>query len=66
MYCQRAWWYRLQGKEPDNQAELAAGNELHQRHGRRVLASGLLSVLAWLVLLAALVLVTIFLVNQLL
>jgi CRISPR/Cas system-associated exonuclease Cas4 (RecB family) len=66
VYCQRAWWYRLQGNEPENQAELAAGSQLHQHHGRQVMAAGLLSGLAWLLLLMALVLLVIYLVGQLL
>ncbi len=55
LYCRRAWWYRRQGVEPANLAELAAGNELHRRHGRQVLLAGLLRTLALLCLLAALV-----------
>jgi len=39
LYCRRAWWYHKQGLESENKAELAAGTELHQKHGRRVLAS---------------------------
>jgi CRISPR/Cas system-associated exonuclease Cas4 (RecB family) len=41
LYCRRAWWYRKQGLESANQSELAAGTELHARHGRQVLASTL-------------------------
>ncbi len=41
LYCRRAWWYRKQGFESENQAELAAGTELHHKHGRQVLASSL-------------------------
>ncbi len=39
LYCHRAWWYKKQGVESANQAELAAGTELHVKHGRQVLAS---------------------------
>ena len=59
MYCRRAWWYRKQGLESENQAELAAGTLLHQRHGRQVMASnlnrmvGLILIMVALVLLAA-------------
>jgi CRISPR/Cas system-associated exonuclease Cas4 (RecB family) len=56
LYCRRAWWYRQQGLEPGNQAELNAGTELHRQHGRRVLAAGLQRGLAWLFMLAALIL----------
>jgi CRISPR/Cas system-associated exonuclease Cas4 (RecB family) len=60
LYCRRAWWYRLQGAEPENQAEMAAGTQLHQAHGRSVLAAGLLRTLGLLLLLAALVMLVAF------
>jgi CRISPR/Cas system-associated exonuclease Cas4 (RecB family) len=56
LYCRRAWWYRRQGIPSENQAELAAGTEAHQRHGRQVLLSGLTRALGFILLLAALVL----------
>ena len=56
LYCRRAWWYRRSGHESINQAELAAGTELHRAHGRTVIAAGLMRSLAWIVLLTALVL----------
>jgi CRISPR/Cas system-associated exonuclease Cas4 (RecB family) len=56
LYCHRAWWYRKQGVESENQAELSAGTALHRQHGRKVLAAGLLRALGVVVLLAALVL----------
>lgn len=58
LYCRRAWWYRKQGVESTNQSELTAGTEQHSRHGRKVLAAGLLRNLGLLLLLAALVLLT--------
>jgi hypothetical protein len=58
LYCRRAWWYRKQGFESENQAELSAGTRLHRRHGRKVLAAGLLRTAALgLVLLALALLV---------
>ena len=65
LYCRRAWWYRKQGVQSENQAELAAGTALHQRHGRKVLASMLLRGLAFLLVLAALVLLVAWGVEQL-
>ncbi len=59
LFCQRAWWYRQQGIETENLRELAGGRALHHQHGRTVLASGLLRTLAYLALLAALVLLAI-------
>ncbi len=56
LYCRRAWWYRKEGFESENQAEMAAGTEIHRQHGRRVIASGLTRSLALLLLFAALIL----------
>jgi len=56
LYCRRAWWYRHNGQEPANQAEMNAGTELHRQHGRSVLAASLQRGLAWILLLAALTL----------
>ncbi|MCS6994739.1 MAG: hypothetical protein N2117_01365 [Anaerolineales bacterium] len=60
LYCRRAWWYRQQGKESLNQAELVAGTELHRRHGRKVLVASLQRGLAFLALLMACVMLTAF------
>jgi len=56
LFCARAWWYRLQGIQPEDQAELTAGTELHRTHGRRVIAAGFTRALALILLLAALML----------
>ena len=56
LYCRRAWWYRKLGFESENQAELAAGTEIHRQHGRKVIASSLTRTFALLLLLTALVL----------
>jgi len=55
LYCRRAWWYRKQGVESTNQSELAAGTELHQKHGRQVLASTLTRTVGLILLMIALV-----------
>jgi CRISPR/Cas system-associated exonuclease Cas4 (RecB family) len=60
LYCARAWWYRRQGVESSNQAEMTAGTELHRAHGRTVLASGLTRTLALILLLVALMLLAAF------
>jgi CRISPR/Cas system-associated exonuclease Cas4 (RecB family) len=60
LYCRRAWWYHLHGQASLNQAEMAAGTELHRQHGRQVLAAGLLRTLGFLLLLLACVLLTVF------
>jgi CRISPR/Cas system-associated exonuclease Cas4 (RecB family) len=60
LYCQRAWWYQRQGIPSDHQAEMAAGTELHERHGRMVMTIGCLRGLAYALLLAAVVVATIY------
>jgi len=55
LYCHRAWWYKKQGVESANQAELAAGTELHVRHGRQVLASSITRTVGLILLMIALI-----------
>ena len=55
LYCRRAWWYKKQGVESINQAELAAGTELHHKHGRQVLASSLNRAISLILLMIALI-----------
>ncbi|MBC8330824.1 MAG: Dna2/Cas4 domain-containing protein [Anaerolineae bacterium] len=59
LYCQRAWWYRQQGITSENVEQLAGGRDLHERHGRAVLASGIIRSLAYLLLLAGLIMLAI-------
>ncbi len=56
LYCPRAWWYHKQGAPSENQAELAGGLRLHERHGQQVLVAGCLRILAYACLLLALAL----------
>lgn len=60
LYCQRAWWYQLQGYVPGNQDELRGGTELHYRHSRAVLLSGCVRFLAFALLLLAFLLLSIY------
>jgi len=60
LYCKRALWYHLQGVPSENTAELVSGSELHERHGRAVMTSGCLRTLAYLLLLSALVILTLY------
>ena len=53
LYCRRSWWYRKNGVESENKTELAAGTELHKRHGRQVIAAALTRTLGLILLLAA-------------
>ena len=55
LYCRRSWWYKKQGIESVNQTELAAGTELHAKHGRQVLASTLTRTAGLILLMIALV-----------
>jgi CRISPR/Cas system-associated exonuclease Cas4 (RecB family) len=65
LYCRRAWWYRKEGVASENRAEMASGTELHRKHGRKVLAAGLLRTLSLILLLAALILLVIYLTLRL-
>lgn len=66
LYCRRAWRYRVNGLESANTTELVAGTALHRAHGRAVFASGLIRYAAWIALLLALVLFTVYLAGVLL
>ena len=63
-FCQRAWWYLLQGYASDNQVELTGGSDLHEQHGRAVLFTGCLNKIAYGLLILALLAITIWLVGQ--
>ena len=65
LYCQRAWWYNnKKGVSSENIVELAAGTEIHHKHGRAVMAAGCLRTLAGILLLGGIVLVVLHFVNQ--
>jgi len=66
LYCRRAWWYKKQGVESVNQTELAAGTELHQKHGRQVLASTLTRTVGLILLMIALVMLVAYCTVQIL
>jgi hypothetical protein len=54
LYCQRAWWFQRQGYKSSHQADMETGAEMHYHHGKKVLLAGLLRLLAYGLLLAAL------------
>ncbi|HRQ33609.1 MAG TPA: hypothetical protein PLM89_10965 [Anaerolineales bacterium] len=56
LYCRRAWWYKKQGVESENQAEMATGSELHLQQGRKILASSLARTVGLILLMLALIL----------
>jgi CRISPR/Cas system-associated exonuclease Cas4 (RecB family) len=64
LYCRRAWWYRKQGVESENKAELAAGTELHAKHGRQVLASSINRTFGLILLMIALILIVAYCTSQ--
>ncbi|MEJ2600029.1 MAG: hypothetical protein P8Z00_16970 [Anaerolineales bacterium] len=64
LYCQRAWWYLKNGEQPENQAELTGGTELHYHHGREVMISGCLRVVAYGIILVALAWIAIYFTGQ--
>jgi CRISPR/Cas system-associated exonuclease Cas4 (RecB family) len=53
LYCQRSWWYRITGVEPENQKELQTGTTLHYQHGRNVLVSSFFRISGFILLLVA-------------
>lgn len=66
VYCQRAWWYQEQGLESSNREEMAVGNEMHHQHGRRVMISGCIQIVAYGLLLVALVLLAVYVTGRIL
>lgn len=66
LYCERAWWYQHQGIESHNLEELAGGSELHHQHSRAVVASGLIKMAAYALLLAGITLLAVALVTRIL
>jgi CRISPR/Cas system-associated exonuclease Cas4 (RecB family) len=65
LYCRRSWWYHKNGIPSENQVELAAGTELHKRHGRQVIASALTRTVGLILLLAAILLLVAYCAAQL-
>ena len=66
LFCQRAWKYAQRGEESQNQAEMAAGSELHYQHGRAAMSASCLRALAYALLLLALAALAIYFTSTLL
>jgi CRISPR/Cas system-associated exonuclease Cas4 (RecB family) len=66
LYCHRAWWYQKSGQPSQNLGEMAAGSELHYRHGRAVLGISCLRLLASALMLLALAMLVLYFVEPLL
>jgi len=58
-FCERAWWYRVNGYPADNQRELVDGTNLHAQHGRRVFVSKSLRLAGYILLLLAIVILAV-------
>lgn len=56
LFCQRAWWYQKSGQASQNLGEMAAGSELHYRHGRAAMGVSCLRAAAYGLALLAFVL----------
>lgn len=65
LFCQRAWWYQKSGQPSQNLGEMAAGSELHYRHGRAALGIGCLRAAAYALILLALILAAVYLTGRL-
>lgn len=65
LFCQRAWWYQKSGQPSQNLGEMAAGSELHYRHGRAALRAGCLRIAAYVLMLLALILMGVYLTGRL-
>lgn len=63
-FCKRAWWYQLQGYEPENKTELAGGSEIHEKHARGVQAASCIEAVAYTFLLLAIVSVVIWVIGE--
>jgi hypothetical protein len=66
LFCQRAWWYQKSGQPSQNLGEMAAGSELHYRHGRAALGVGCLRTAAYALIVLALALAAIYFTGRLL
>jgi hypothetical protein len=63
-YCQRAWWYQINGVDPGNIEELSKGIQLHEGHGRAVFGSGCLRILAIAFLLLSITMLCVYIIQQ--
>jgi CRISPR/Cas system-associated exonuclease Cas4 (RecB family) len=64
LFCKRAWWYQKQGYESNNTSELAAGTRVHVQHTRLVMVSGCLRILAYIVLITAILILAVYVTGK--
>ncbi len=63
-FCNRAWWYQIQGYEPDNQLALEKGKEFHNKHFYVVTSAGCLQAVAYGLILLACVAALVWLIQM--
>lgn len=65
LYCRRSWWLkRVQGHQPENEAELEAGTNHHRVHGYMVQRAQRARLLAYALAGIALMMAVLFLVSS--
>ena len=64
LFCQRAWWYQKRGEKSQNVDEMAAGSEMHYRHGRAAMGASCLRIVAYALMLLSLVILAVYITSQ--
>jgi hypothetical protein len=64
IFCERAWWYRLNSFVPENLEDLTFGTDFHFRQTKRLILSRYLRILGFGLLLLAFILGVIFFTGQ--
>lgn len=64
VFCKRAWWYQQRGIATENQAALKSGLLVHERHHKAVMSSNRLRLMAYILLLASLLLIVLQILSQ--
>ncbi len=62
-FCHRAWWYQIQGNEPENQLVLQNGKAYHEKHSYMVSSAGCLQAVAYGLVLLAIVSAVVWLIQ---
>jgi CRISPR/Cas system-associated exonuclease Cas4 (RecB family) len=66
LFCNRAWWYHQQGYETENNAELSAGTEIHEKHSRAMQSASCLQAMAYAFLLFAILVSVVWIIRSIL
>ncbi len=62
-FCNRAWWYQLQGYEPDSLLELKRGKDFQTKHFYTVTSASCLQIMAYSAVLVAILTAIVWLVQ---